>query len=707
MASLSEILQLDKTQASLKKIDLFLISQIKLSDEYLIAISYKALVLHEIGKSNDGLKLLFPFVPDFKILGPNGIIAVCDAIITIYIDEYRFDQVEKYINIKKNYLPMSKMNLYIKDRIKLFLAINDRDKAKNALLDYLNDDLTKEEEIFAKEELSNIYLNEYQYDKYLELSNSLEAYYQSNLSIDKLAKLDLNRFKIAYIKGNYIKVISDGNRFLESTSKPEYILLAAALVIKSYIMLNDLKKAGIFESNYEDYVSIDYPLESLEFCDAAIELYTKMNSLVSIKDYESRKKDIESKLTPQEKKKKKKNKEEIIVNNSEPKVIIRPSIIEEVVTPNISVLNPEPIDNKKTTIVSTRTTNVKNVLVSTAYNQLSNIFDSINELDDKIKFREVFRIAMINLCKSFPIEEAYVLYYKRSYLGLHYKKERAYDKRLSFDDVDGTLNYASMEYDDEEFLDQSQQDYKKNIVTGKDYEEDMYGIAIPIHDSLQTIGSISFISKESFLDKEMTYEAIKLIVSMLNSRLLLSLKQDEIEFNNKKLFFLRDKMSSGLKEEIDGYLHFSEQAMKILGVLEDLSEADYLLNMKPNDILEYKRIHEEIYTLLSENLELEYDYNKNGTWIRVKERYYPMYSDGIIYIFSLIDDISNEAKDKKDLIDLAYKNPISKLQTEVKLVIDLENHCQNGKMSLCITRINDFELYKDLYGYNFGKQLIY
>lgn len=705
MASLVEILNLDKVQASIKKIDLYLVSQVKLSEEYIKALAYKAIILHTIGKSNEALKLLLQYVPDIKLMANNAVIALCDAIIEICIDVMRFDQVEKYIEIKRNYLPISKLHLYIKDRIKLSLAKHEYQGAKELLIKYLNDDISKEEEIFAKEELARIYYNEHQYDEYLETIKALEEYYQKNVSLDNLSKLDISKLKISYIKGNYVKVVTEGNRIITELPKEEYMLLCASLMIKSYVALNDYKKASIIESIYEEYISNDHPKESLEFAYAAKELYTKTNTLVSINEYSFRIKELEEILAPESKKKRKpkKQEDEIVIPNIELDEI---SPV-DVVGSKMEIINPIPIKNKPEVKIEERITKIKDVIVSENYNNLEGIFNAINDLDINAKFREVFRITMLELQKRFPIEEAYLLYYKRQYLGIHYKKERAYDKKLEFEDLENTIEYQAMESDNEEFLDLSDQTYNKNIVTGINYEDIIYAYAIPLHDSKEVIGSLTFIANKPFLDKEMVYESLKLITGLINTRLLTSIMQDDLEYNNKKIFFIRDKMSSGLKEEIDSYLHFSQRAIDILGVMENLTINDYYNNMKSNDIAEYKRIHDMLYQSLKEDLEFEYDFNKNGNWIRVRERFYPMLNDGVIHIYSLIDDITSYDNDKKKLIDLAYTNPISKMQTEVKLVVDLAKYYPNKKLALCIFEIKDFRLYKEIYGYNFGNQIIY
>ncbi len=699
---LNEVLQLDKVQGSIKKIDLFLVSQIKLSDEYLIALSYKAIILHTIGKTNDALKLLFGMVPSFKEMGVNGIISICDGIIDICLDLKRYDQVTKYIKIKQNYLPISKSVLHVKDNIKYFLAIKKYDSAKEALLKYLEDDITSEEKIFAKEELSKIYYFERQYNKYLEILPELENYYQTNLALGALADLGLNKLKIFYEMGNYLKVITDGSIYIKDDAlKPHHILTCATLLMKSYLASNDFKRASIVESDYYELLTKDCKEESLEFCYAALELYTRTNTLVSITEYQNKIREFEvlKKETKTNKKNNIKKEEEVVIP------IIQEEIIEEPKKPIIFKLEPqnkEEINQK----INVNIEKIKDVIVSKNYENLEAIFNTLSELDLKLKFREIFRIFCIKLCEIFPIEEVYLLYFKRKYLGLHYKKERAYDKKLQFEDVDQTLNFMAMNYDNEAFLD-SKDENIKDIVSGKEYIDIPFGFAVPLRDNLKPIGSLAFFSKTAFLEQEMVYESLKLVSSMLNARLWMAMYQEETEYNHRKTFFINENMSSGIKEEMEGCLHFSSACCKILGVLENMTEEDYFSKMKTNDIIEYRRIHDELYSLLSDNLSLEYDFKKEDQWIRIKERYYPMVYEGTICILSLIDDITRIHQNENDLIQLAYKNPISKMDTEIKLMVDLTKEMENKKLSLAVLDIIDFSLYRELYGYNFANQLIF
>jgi hypothetical protein len=134
--------------------------------------------------------------------------------------------------------------------------------------------------------------------------------------------------------------------------------------------------------------------------------------------------------------------------------------------------------------------------------------------------------------------------------------ERVYDKEPKIEQLEGTLGYQAMQMGAEVFLDQSDQTYSKNIVTGKDYLEDTYGIAMPIFENNREIGSITYISKTPFLANELCYESLLLITKLLNARLIEYLEKEKNILKNKKMIFLTENMSSGIIENLDGYYHF-------------------------------------------------------------------------------------------------------------------------------------------------------
>ena len=168
MATLSEILNLNISAQSIKKIDLFLETLPKYSYEYMKSLCYKALMLDSLNKTNDALKLIYSYVPDIDKMENRSIISLFDTIIFITTKCNRADQALKYIELKKGYLPISKSSLYIKDKINLFLVLKDYKKAKESIEEFLNDDIDKEDQFFAKSNLTLIYFYERDFDNYLE-----------------------------------------------------------------------------------------------------------------------------------------------------------------------------------------------------------------------------------------------------------------------------------------------------------------------------------------------------------------------------------------------------------------------------------------------------------------------------------------------------------------------------------------------------------
>lgn len=698
--TLNEVLELEKKQASIQKINLFLSNQEKNSDDYVKALSFKAIILASLNKTDEALKLLYEYLPDIKEMNSEGRIALLDGIIKITLDNELYEQALKYIELKKTFLPISKGDLYIKDKIDFYLKMNDYSNAKRELLSYLDDDISKEELIYAKIKLSDIYYSEKQYDKFLELLPDIKLYYETNLALESLSILTIRELKIALIKKNYNKIILEGKQFIDSNDiKMKYIIEIASLVLKSYIEIDELKKASILESNYSDYISNEYILESLDFCYQALELYKRVNSLVSIKEYEAKISGLEALKAKDNTSKAKKK------NVSVPEIELPQEVISELEDINFNkILNPkaEKIESKIKTHEIT-----KDINVSKNYELLSGIFNELNQVDLNLKFREIFRLCSIQICKILPIDEIYILYFNKNYIGLHYKKERVYDKKINVDMIEGTISYQSLLTNSEYFLDQANKEYNKDIVKNEEYLNDIYGFSVPISNSIECFGSIAYFSNNSFLDKDGIYESLKLVSMMLASRLLLFMKANDRSLETEKLLFIKDNMSSGLKECVEGYIHFSPQACKILGVLEDLTLSDFYNQMEAADITNYKNILESLYNLDNSERELEYNYKNNGKIVRVKERFYPMMIEGTIHILSLIDDITKENYDKNKLISIAYTNPISKLDTEYKLLTDLERIYSKRQLSLSIIDIYDFDIYEELYGYLFSKQLVY
>ncbi|MCR5349646.1 MAG: diguanylate cyclase [Acholeplasmatales bacterium] len=737
MLSLNELLNLDMTESSIKKLDMYLETESKTSYDYILVAHYKAIILNKLGKVNEALKILYDIVNDFDKLDSKSVIKICDGIIDICFGCKRYDQVGKFIEIKKEYLPISEESIYLHDLIRLALTVKQYDKAKNILIEYLKDDITKEELVYAKLELSKIYFFERDFDSYLETIPQVEEYYLDNVKLDDLLIVRYNKLYIIYQKENYLECINKGNELLkESNNNSRYALKIATLLIKSYLKVGGIKKATILESDFEELAQAQYLDESIDFCYACLDLYNIMGSAPSISSYHNKLKklldlkdldnisksdykDDKPQFEPEIFKPKKKEKE------IKPEDVIIPIVKTPEATKNYNIsplegeafdfshsrrekLNPkyvEPVVIKQEVIK--KVDNKLSIGVSEDFKRLEKLFNNISKLNLDTKFREVYRLICIEICKLTQVEEIYLMYLKRKMYGLHFKKERAYDKNLNEADLKNTLNYECYIRGTELFLDQSDRSYNKDIVNNDLYGDDIYGFSMPLNNNIDSIGSITFIGHTPFIIQPNTYELLKLITSIINTRLLMWLNQDSLEYENKKKFFIIDNMSQGIKECQDGYVHLNETAQAILGIMEDISLDDYIYHIDLDYRVRYKRIYNDIYEneLLDETMEYPFD---NGIEkLFIKETFKSIIIDGKFWIISLIDDITSSKKEKNELKELAYKNPISKMETELKLTIDLNNEIKKLNMALAIIEIDDFKLYSDLYGLEFMNQLIY
>lgn len=680
---INELLKLDKVSASIKKIDLFLSKTSKSDAKYYEAIAYKGIIFGEIGRVNEALKLLYSYVPIFNQLDYNAVIYLCNAIIEISKKNFLVDQMAKYIEVKKNYLPLARMNEYYMDLIDYYILTNNQAKIKEEIFKILAEETDVDIRAKYMAIIADIYFKEHDYERFLSYYDNLFSYYNKNLLFDKANELSLKKIRIEYESGSYIKAIEMAKALLSDEHlSSELKINAAAICVRGYLKNKEYRRATIIVTDYEDELDNIKPIDGKEFVLAALDLYKEQNHLISIKEYEDRLNKINSSIE-YENPKKKKNKQIIIPEIAE-------TIVEE---PKQNVAEINVIKNEKT-----------DILVSEAYEKFADVFSYINSRDKNLKFREFFRLGAIELTKLFPIDEIVIVYYNQGYFGYHYKVERVYNKAFNNKDLEDTVLLTAIEQETDVY---KEDEGLKNIITNLPYEEKKYILCFPFFEDTIIMGSIAYISNKRFIDVDMAYEILKLTSQMLNVRLNNEMYINEIETTNKKLFFISEAMSSGIKVEASMYVHSNAKACEILDIYENLNVSDYESRIAANDLIAYRKAKEE--ALANEALDVvsKYHFHKGNEIIYVKERFYPMLENKTYTLISLIDDITADEKTKNDLEALIYENPLSKLSGEAKLFIDLTDAIKNKKFSIALIDINDFKLYTDIYGLAFTSQLIY
>ncbi|MDE5566328.1 MAG: hypothetical protein K2I77_05015, partial [Anaeroplasmataceae bacterium] len=593
-------------------------------------------ILHHLGKTNEALKAIYALIPDFPKMSDDAVIAVCDTIIEITLDINRLDQTKKYMDVKKKYLKVSTEVLGLRDDILYELASKNFHKAMELLKEYLNDEISHDQTIWALEELAKIEYSIHDYDAYLKTIEHLERHYKETFNTKQLIEVLYSKLKISEERGNYIKVIRDGNSLLNDYEvENELALKIAVMLIQSYLKCKDYHKATIIESNFEEKMSLVSNETALEFAKICIELYTLKNSLFNVTHYQSLVEKYQQackKALPKEKAKAK---------------IIIPEVAEAQ-----EEIEMEPVNPPSTLLEESY--EPQKVLVSKQFMDLEQLFIILNQ-QSTMKFREVYRLAMIELAKIIPFEESYLLYYHQGYRGLHYKKERAYDKTIDMNALEDTINFLAISKNRICFLDDESKEGRVDIVSHEKIITPTYGIAIPLHmDKEYSYASIAYWSSKPFLGVELVYETLKLISQMMNKALIDDLNQQQLRSNNKKMFFIYENMTSGTKEMVDGQIHLSHQATEMLGIFEDITEQEFKNHIKAEDLPAYQALENELYQLMPSYKSIEYGFMKNKELLTIKETFFPYYENGNIILYSMLDDITHQIKLQDSLLAIAY-----------------------------------------------------
>lgn len=679
--NIEEVLMLEKNIASIKKIDMFISSVSKNELSYFRAIAFKSEVFNQIGRVNEALKLLYSFVPYFSQMRNEEVLCICDAIINITKLNGVYDQMLKYIKLKQKYLSITNQSLYSKDLISYYLETKQFSDAKKEIEVLLANDLISKDRYIYLELLADLNYNDHDYQRFNELATSLLQYYNENILFEKANALLLKAIQIDFEIGRYIEALSKAKELLEESHLlPSQKIALATICIKCYLKNKEYRRATIVATEYEDVlelVSIDL---QRAFILVVLQLYKEQNHLLSIKEYEEKLKQIDAQINDETVKQKKHKKIQI------PKIEEEQNDVPEV--GSISLVTKQETE----------------INISIAYENLAKVFSYINTRDRNLKFREFFRLGAIEICKLFSIDEIIIVYYNSGYLGYHYKVERVYNKTFTNDDLVDTVFLSCIEQEKEVYLESNSM---KNIIEQKNYLTKEYVLCFPLFEDSIVMGSIGFISKERFIDQGFSYEMLNLLAQMLNVRLNNELYLNSIEATNKKLFFISEAMSSGLKVESGNYVHSNTKTCHILGIYENLFVSDYESKIASYDFVAYKKNKELAINNLSMDISATYDFKKDDGVIRIKERFYPMLENGTVSLVSLIDDITEEEKVKKDLQTLVYENPISKLASEAKLFIDLNQVIPSKKFCIVLIDVNDFKLYTDIYGYAFTSQIIH
>ena len=511
--TIEEIFALPRKKESLKKIDSFIESS---SVEELChhqAICIKCLTLNEIGKPDEALKLILPLENEFPHMDKRFSLCYCDTLKEIFMSLKQYEKALNYIQMKKLYLNLMDHDAYKKDMILFHLAQNHKGEAKRWLNSYLNDDIADEDRIFAYERLIDFHYEEHDTIAFYKVYNKLRDYYLDMLDDQKCNQIDIMKVHMLLSENKTEEALEFSKDLINSeTIDDDNIVSLANIIIDIYVQKRDYKRASIVDSNFYEKAKKANPQIKIKYFETTKMLYTKLNNKFSI-DYAQ----SEIELAKLEAEHVIKEEEKTVNRRIKKAVNVEPIVIEKIIEKKSEVNIVEQPNTLKQTKV--KGISYEEIEVSYLYENLYEIFDYISKIDNQKTLRDILREAFIYIKEKIAFDEAVVLLKDNNLYGYHYKMERLYDKKFDLEKISNSIPYRTFESKNDTVTRNACDNQELiSAITLKPTEFNNQ-VSIPLFYNGDCIGSITYLSKEEDLIKELKYESLKIITNILNTKI--------------------------------------------------------------------------------------------------------------------------------------------------------------------------------------------
>lgn len=676
---IEEVLNLDISKKSLKKIESYLNKEDNFSLNYHKALAYKAYILYNTDSKSEAFNILLTHVnSEYN----DKLIAYLDVLIDIYLELEDYAKVNKYIELKKDNLSALESYKHTFDLIKYYVKRNDVSKAKSYIYEILNDDIDLKNRVYVTRILLDYAYEESNLIDFNRHYSYLEDYYKNNNITNSLEEIYLYKLKLLFNNSSFIEVL----KFIDNINL-ELLSIKTKIIfytyhIKTLIKEDNLRKASILDATYEVLIKENkdiYKEETYDYYNTTLELYTKLDNIYSI-NYVN---DILAHYTFKEVEVKHKTKSKFKEYNEQ---LVQNEVVNDIDSTKKEELVDFKLANSDKDIV----------LVSNEYKKLNDIIDNIINIDPDFKFREILRLILSYFNKSYKFEEAYM--YIESDLSYHYKNNKVYDKKVDFD-ISKTINYRTKELGKEIVLHNLLNTYYNvSIITN---EVSIYNsvISFPIFYNLKVVGSLTFYFQDDLIDN--FYEFYKLIYLLINEYYQTKKYIDINNLTSDIVKILEPKIELGFKTIDLENVYINVKGINILNIntneleLNDfynliLSSDRYIFKEALNDLLINGLQEKTIKYHLIDNKYIEDNlYLSDGNII------YSSFKD-ITYITNQFKLVESKVTNSNFLDVYSYK----------QLSSDYIELFKNKDKTLCLIDSSNFSSYTSLYGFEFGEDLI-
>ncbi len=550
-----------------------------------------------------------------------------------------FEKAKTYIDQRRQLLPILKQYLAVLDEIdyKKALGLPYLQDLMKVLKDVIPDPI----KIYCLEEIFVIYRDSHQYEMAL---NSLYELYGFDLE----TKYFIEELKLLSALKRHDDVIAKSLKALRLNKENAHVVL---VLLDVYLDKEDYHKASTLEAEYEELIDKQDDEYKKKAYELIIALYKKMDNKPSLDLYQKKNKSLLRVIDKKVKVVEEEKPEIVIIEKAEAKTVTHNNILQH---------------------------------LEMSYNLIQ--FSHL--IDDKLLLRDYLRVFFMQV-DSFIKTKEFIVYLQGESPNLfHYKKERLYDKTMIDSLVEETVIDRVQKTGEEIFEETKTLRWQKNIITQKEYEEDIkFKYTYPLGDE----GAFAVYLDEEISDPGKYYDLFKLMSAIIYAHVLDEKKLSKIKKENR---FYTDVLNSPIlayREHSEHRSTYNDAAMELFRIDKHHHMELFLRDVSYEYVHAYKETIQRLLNKSGEIKELFYRYQEK----HILEKLYGLKIGDEHIVMSIFFDQTKEIDQAKELVDKATLDHETGLANDYSLSLELEDLLKD-KASLILIELD--QNLKHIYG---------
>ncbi len=557
------------------------------------------------------------------------------------IELSKFEDAKRFINLRKEALPIINQYLGILDDIKYKKALNE--PYIDDILKVLQDLIPDQVKIYCLKELLNLYEKDSQFEMAL---NQVYALYEFDLQdeyIDREISLliELGRLDEAKTKA------------LDELKKNPRQMQIVLHLLNIYYLKKDYLKASNLDAEYEEAFENEGISYQEKVYQLFVEIYKAMDNKLSLDLYKK-------KLKKLKKTSSKKIDREVAEKEKDPVVIIERHEEKAMVSKNL----------------------LEMLEIST------DLIEYAHMIDEKLPLREYLRIFFMHFEKYVKAKEFIIYLESNDPNFFFYKKERLYDKTLVKSMVETTFISHVMHTGDELYELTKTFKWQKNVITQKEFTDDVaFVYAFPLGD----IGCFSAYFSEPILDPAEYYDILKLVSSIIYAHMLDEKMMKNFKKENHMYRTIINSPIIAYRLHSDLGSTYNDMAMDLLGIEKHYHLELFLRDVSYEYVHKYKDALSACLTRPGEIRQLMYVYQNK----HILEKMFSFKEGDETYVMSFFYDQTEAVDQAKELMNQATIDQTSGLFNKYALDQAMDE-LKEDKVSFCLIELDDHM--KHIYG---------